>query len=236
LTQRRANHIEVPATYASVGASSAPDLMRFPPKGTTPFEDAVRLGSGQARFSTASSSLMTWGTLRGSGLLVEEIVVGDGGLYTGLEFDEDGTPVAPIAEESQFGPDGEPYITPGTTARITFDSGTQSRAIRVVYIVNEPRRIGLALGSMDDFGAIGESLYCVEYGEDDSVWATVRGFMVASDVGVLGLKGRSEIKKSIEAARKQLRALLPTAFTEAEPPERVPEDEARRATNIDPAN
>lgn len=210
MTQRRASHIEVPATYASVGASNAPDLMRFPPEGTTPFEDSVRLGSGQDRFTIASSTLMTWGAARGAGLVVDEIVVGDGGAYSGIEFDAQGMPVTPGSAEQNFGPDGEPYITAGTTARLG-DGGQDSRKIRVVYVVNEPRRIGMAVGSMDDSGAIGESLYCVEYREDDSVWATVRGFLVAPEAGLLGIKGRTQLKKAMESAREQLRALLPAA-------------------------
>lgn len=219
MTQRRSSHIEVPATYASVGASNAPDLMRFPPAGTTPFEDAVRLGSGQERFTIASSALMTWTAMRGAGLGIEDIVVGDGGSYTGLEFGKDGTPIAPGALEQNFGPDGEPYISAGTTARLIFDGGKQVRSIRVVYVVNEPRTIGMALGSMDESGAIGESLYVVEHREDDSVWATVRGFLTAPESGLLGLKGRAALKKAVDSAREQLRALLPLASIEplAEP-------------------
>lgn len=211
MTQRRASHIEVPATYASVGASNAPDLMRFPPAGTTPFEDAVRLGSGQDRFTIASSALMTWAAPRGAGLIVDEITVGDGGTYAGIEFDERGTPVTPGAAEQSFGPDGEPFITAGTTARISSSDGKESRSIRVVYVVDDPRRIGLAIGFMDESGAIGESLYCVEHRADDSVWATVRGFLVAPASGLLGIKGRAQLKKAMDGARDQLRALLPVA-------------------------
>ncbi|MBC9926867.1 DUF1990 family protein [Leucobacter sp. cx-169] len=189
--------------------------MRFPPEGTTPFEDSVRLGSGQDRFTIASSALMTWGAARGAGLVVEEVVVGDGGAYSGIEFDAQGTPVTPGSAEQNFGPDGEPYITAGTTARLG-GGGQEARKIRVVYVVNEPRRIGLAVGSMDDSGAIGESLYCVEFREDDSVWATVRGFLVAPESGLLGIKGRTQLKKAMESARDQLRALLPAAAASAE--------------------
>lgn len=217
MTQRRSSHIHVPATYASVGASSAPDLMKYPPAGTTPFEDELRLGSGQDRFMIASSALMTWAAVRGAGYTVDQIVVGDGGSYTGLEFDPAGTPIAPGAAEENFGPDGEPFITAGTTARIGYEAGKLTRAIRIVYVVNEPRRIGLAIGSMDELGTVGESRYCVEHRADDSVWATVRGFLIAPEAGLLGLKGRAELKKSVESAREQLRALLPTATAEADP-------------------
>ncbi|UBH05952.1 hypothetical protein K8P10_001463 [Leucobacter sp. Psy1] len=213
--RRRSTHQGMPMAYAAVGASSAPDLMRFPPEDTTPYEDEVKLGSGQDRFLVASSLLMTWGAQRGAGYTVSDIDPGEGEQYTGLTFDEGGRPESSGHAEHQYGPDGEPYLTAGTTAVIDRGAGETPHAIMVVYTVDEPRRVGFAWGAADETGAIGEQLLTVEYRDDDSVWACARGFMAAAQSGLLGLKGRATLKSELAAAHAQLRALAPHAVVEA---------------------
>lgn len=213
--RRRSTHRGMPVAYAAVGASNAPDLMRFPPEDTTPYEDEVKLGSGQDRFLIASSLLMTWGAQRGAGYTVSDVVRGDGEQYTGLTFDESGRPETSSPAEDQFGPDGEPYLTPGTTATIDRGAGETPHAIMVVYTVDEPRRVGFAWGAADETGAIGEQLLTVELRDDDTVWARARGFMMAAQNGLLGMKGRATLKSELAAARAQLRALAPHAVVEA---------------------
>lgn len=208
---RRSTHVDHEVVYAAVGASAEPDLLRFPPEGSTPFAEELKLGSGSDRFLTASSLLMTWGAQRGSGLTVTEIEQGDGGQYTGIVFSEDGTPEVPGSAEVQFGPDGEPYLTAGTTARIVWPDGQTSRLVRIVYTIDEPRRVGFAWGSADGEGVVGEEAFVVEYREDDSVWATVRGFLWAPAAGLLGLKGRAAIRFVVKQAGAQLTALAPGA-------------------------
>src|SRR5690606_33728945 len=100
---RRSTHVEHDAVYAAVGASAAPDLMRFPPEGSVPYEDSVRLGSGADRFLAASSALMTWRAQRGAGIEVTEIVQGDGGQYSGVSFDAAGNAQLPAESDLQFG-------------------------------------------------------------------------------------------------------------------------------------
>ena len=70
---RRSNHSEMPVAYAAIGASGAPDLMRFPPEGSSPYEVELQLGSGEERFLTAANLLMTWNAQRAAGVEVSGI-------------------------------------------------------------------------------------------------------------------------------------------------------------------
>lgn len=211
---RRGSHVDMPVAYAAVGASKLPDVVRFPPKGSTPYEESLRLGSGQPRFLTASSLLMTWGAQRGAGVTVEELEGDAPESYVGPEFASDGTPVAPKDREEEFAPDGTPYISAGTRARVTLPRGT-AREVLVIYTINEPRRQGFAWGTADDEGAIGEQLFIVEHREDDSVWAIGRGFLEAPKAGLFGVKGKQALQVALDAITAQLQALLPGAMPDA---------------------
>lgn len=207
---RRSTHVDQEVVYAAVGASADPDLQRFPPEGSTPYEFELRLGSGTERFLAASSILMTWGAQRAIGLTVTDIQPGDGGRYAGVVFDAAGTPSPADASDVHYGPDGEPYVTPGTTARLIWPEGNE-RTVRIVYTVDEPRRAGYGWGSADADGVVGEEAFIVEHREDDAVWATVRGFLWAPESGLLGLKGRQAIKQVLRDAEQRLAALAPGA-------------------------
>ena len=208
----------MPAAYAAVGASKLPDLLRFPPDGSTPYEEALQLGSGQDRFLAASSLLMTWGAQRGTGIAVTQIDRGSDDEYVGPEFDDQGRAVAVNEVEEQFGPDGEPYLVAGTTA-VLAAPGKPERSILIVYTVNEERVVGFAWGTSDEHGAIGEQRFTVEFREDDTVWAVARGFLTSPTNGLLGLKARSVIREAIDAARDQIGALAPGVAPVAPPAE-----------------
>ncbi len=213
---RRSTHVAHEVVYAAVGASAAPDLLRFPPEGATPYAEELRLGSGADRFLIASSLLMTWGAQRGAGIRVADIEVGDGGHYEGVVFDEHDTPQPAAEREDRYGPDGEPFLTAGTTLRLVREAEKRAdRLMRVVYTVDEPRRVGFAWGSADAESAFGEELFVVEHRDDDTVWATVRGFVWAPEAGLLGVKGRSAVKQAVQESRDQLAALAPGGATAA---------------------
>jgi len=208
---RRETHVEHEAVYAAAGASAAPDLQRFPPEGSTPFETELKLGSGPERFIVASSMLMTWGAHRASGIEVRDIHSGGEDQYRGVVFDADGTPEPASDAEVRYSPDGEPFVTAGTTASLTWPGGKMTRRMRVVYVLDDARRVGFALGSADDAGVIGETVYQVEHREDDGVWAVARGFYWAPSNGLFGRKGRAAIRLAVRDAAKQLAALAPGA-------------------------
>jgi len=206
---RRSTHIEHEVVYAAIGASGKPDLLEFPPEGSTPFHTELKVGSGPERYLRASNLLMTWGALRGSGAQVLEIEPGDGGKYVGVSFDANGVPRAADAPDVHYAPDGAPFLTVGTLATVHWDESTHDRRVRVVYTIDEDRRAGYALGSVDAHGAIGEYAVTVEHRDDDSVWAVARGcFWPPSGSG---RKGRAAIRFMIDSSKKQLAALAPGA-------------------------
>ncbi|MEJ6489968.1 DUF1990 family protein [Leucobacter sp. USCH14] len=207
---RRSSHVEMPVAYAAVGASKDPDIVKYPPEGMTPYEEELRLGSGQERFLIASSLLMTWGAQRGSGVRVTGIVRGTGSEYVGPSFTSDGMPEAAGEVEEQFGPDGEPYIVAGTTA-VLHAEGQDPRSVLVVYTVDEERRVGFAWGTGDEAGAIGEQLFVIEFRPDDTVWAVARGFVAAPKNGLLGLRGRADVRAALDAVKRGIAALAPGA-------------------------
>lgn len=208
---RRASYVDHDVVYASVGASAAPDLLRFPPAGTTPYAHELRIGSGAERFLMASSVLMTWGAQRAIGVEVTDVRQSDEDQYEGVVFDADGTPAAAPEAEVRYGPDGEPFLTAGTTAVLVWPAaaGAGARKVRVVYTVDEQRRVGFALGTADAEGAIGETVYAVEHRDDDTVWATARGFCSAPVNGVFGLKAKAAVKQEQQRVDRVLGALVP---------------------------
>ncbi|GAA3584619.1 hypothetical protein GCM10022198_04870 [Klugiella xanthotipulae] len=210
---RRSTHDELPISYGAIGATREATLMKYPPVGSTPSEDAVKLGSGHERFRIASSHLMTWGAQRGAGFEVRDVRAGTGNHYRGVRFDEDGHPlVVPKRDEQLFSAEGIPYITPGIEATLAPHKslGGDPREVRVIYVVEEPLRIGFAYGTVDENGPVGEELYLVEQREDDTVWAVFRGFHeVVQPLWKAPLR-TAAIRAAQERARQQLRALRPT--------------------------
>ncbi|THG35181.1 DUF1990 domain-containing protein [Glaciibacter flavus] len=211
----RSTFVGQPVTYGSIGATLAPDLMQYPPKGYRPEEHSVRLGSGAERFATASASLMTWGVQRGSGIEITDTRAGSGEQYVGLAFNADGSPLAeqplPHAEE-RFGPDGSPYITPGMTAvlKLRVWGLTFHAPVRVVYVLDEATRTGFGYGTMKGHPESGEEAWVLEHREDDSVWLTIRVF---SKPAKLRYRIAAPILRSVQKkyTKRYLRALHPAA-------------------------
>jgi uncharacterized protein (UPF0548 family) len=205
----------VPLTYAAIGATQAPDLLYFPPKGYRPIERRARLGSGAERFEIASARLLAWGVQRGAGIGVGDIQppAPTGADYAGLVYDAEGTPLAPRATEAEqaYAEDGTPLVSPGTTARLTVKAlGIPFKApVRVVYVVDEPNRRGFAYGTLPGHPESGEELFAVERLSDDSVWVVIRAFSRPSTwfyrLGYPVLRIVQE-----RATRRYLRSLLPS--------------------------
>ncbi|TFC03954.1 DUF1990 family protein [Cryobacterium mannosilyticum] len=178
---RRATFTDTAVSYAAIGGTLAPDLLRYPPNGYRPIERTVRLGSGEERFQLASKSLMTWGVQRGSGMTVTDLLSSTGEQYTGLVFNADGQAARDqksAANEATFGDDGTPYIVNGMSAHLSVKVGpfTIDAPVRVVYVIDEPDRVGFAYGTMVGHPASGEESFIVDKRDDDSVWLTIRAF------------------------------------------------------------
>jgi uncharacterized protein (UPF0548 family) len=213
---RRATHVDQGAVYAAAGATASPDLLRFPPEGSTAFAHELKIGSGASRFLIASNLLMTWGAQRAAGIVVSDIVQTDRELYSGVVFDGSGVPERAPDLEIRFGSEGEAYLTAGTTATLNWPGARNvSRHVRVVYVIDEARRVGFALGTADDAGAIGETAYVLEHRSDDTVWAIAQGFYRAPDSGFLGLRGRAAVRLAEKSAVEQITTLAPGAAKKA---------------------
>jgi uncharacterized protein (UPF0548 family) len=177
---RRSNFEDQPVDYAAVGATQAHDLLQYPPRGFTPFESSIRLGSGAERFSAASASLLSWDIQRGSGIDVVDVKSDSSQRYGGIRYAEDGTALEPIAvsSEQRFAADGTPYVASGSTARLRGRVGSfhMDERIRIVFLLEEPTVVAFAYGTVGGNRVSGEELFRVEHRDDDSVWFSVRSF------------------------------------------------------------
>ncbi len=172
-----------PVSYGAVGATQAPDLMSYPPRGYRPLERRVRVGHGEERWQHAWMRTMSWGIQRGAGFRVTPVEAPaeatDGG-YTPVAFDESGAPVLPATVgargEAVYTPEGDAMVRAGDTGMLRAPFWPKAFPVRVVYVIDEPTRRGAAFGSLPGHPLAGEELFLVERREDDSVWFTVRIF------------------------------------------------------------
>lgn len=200
----------MPVAYAAIGASDSPDLMKFPPEGSTPYDEELQLGSGAERFLAAANLLMTWGAQRAAGYDVVDIVRGESDPYAGVSFAETGMPEAAAEPEELFNLEGEPYILPGTEATIVLPG--ERRRVLVVSTMNEPRRQGYIWGDCEEYPGYGEQLLAVEHRADGTVWAVARGFAFLQATGMLaGKKQKAELRELVERAQNYLSGLAPGA-------------------------
>jgi uncharacterized protein (UPF0548 family) len=174
---------QVPVTYGAIGGTQADDLLTYPPKGYRPIERRIRLGHGEARWEHAWLETMTWGIQKRSGIrvtLVDAPASVAEGTYTPVSFGHDGEPVAPAsieaAGEAVYAPDGSAALRPGDTAVLRIGLWPLDAPVRVVYVVDEPRRRGFGYGTLPGHPERGEEAWIIEHRADDSVWMTIRAF------------------------------------------------------------
>lgn len=176
--RRRKTYSDSPVSYAAVGATQAADVLIFPPTGFKSAQQEFKLGSSQERFEAATAALMTWGAQKGAHLDVVEVNEAESEGYNGLIFNEFGAPMAPTADalDQLFSQDGTPYLSAGTTVVLgrVWSPVSSLSAYRVIFVIREERRIGFALGTLDESPVVGEELFTVEWRPDDTVWAVVR--------------------------------------------------------------
>ncbi|MDE0547014.1 DUF1990 family protein [Microbacterium sp. C7(2022)] len=177
---RRGSFNDDTVDYAAVGATQAADLMHYPPERSIPAEQSWRIGSGETRFRAAGELLMSWAAQRGAGLTLSDVRPASGPMYSGVSFDSEGNPIAPSRAEAdlRYDADGTPYVAPGTTVRVAGRvAGQRADAeLRVIFVVDEPRRVGYALGTVGESVVSGEESLMIEWLDNDEVWFTVRAF------------------------------------------------------------
>ncbi|MCR2811771.1 DUF1990 domain-containing protein [Microbacterium sp. zg.Y1090] len=177
---RRGTFRDETVDYAAVGATQASDLLQYPPERSIPAHESWRIGSGEARFRSAGDALLSWGAQRGAGLQLTDVRPASGPGYAGVAFDAEGTPVAPSRREAEqrYDADGTPYVGAGTTVRVhgRIRGHRADAELRVIFCVEEARRVGFALGTVGGSVVSGEESFMVEWRENDEVWFTVRAF------------------------------------------------------------
>ena len=177
---RRGNFQEGTVDYAAVGATSAHDLMSYPPERSVPAEASWRLGSGEARFASSAEALLAWAALRGAGLEITDVRPAAGPMYSGVGFDAEGAPVAPsrLEADQRFDVDGTPYVAAGTTIRVhgRVKGMNADGELRVISAAEEPRRVAFALGTVGSSVVSGEESFAVEWTDSDEVRFVVRAF------------------------------------------------------------
>ncbi|MFT4212744.1 MAG: DUF1990 family protein [Microbacterium sp.] len=209
---RRGSFRDETVDYAAVGATQAPDLMQYPPERSIPSHESWRIGSGEERFRAAGEALLSWHAQRDAGLQVRDVRPASGPAYTGVSFDEQGQPVAPTRFEAdqRFDEDGTPYVGAGMTLRLHGRIGSHSAdaEVRVIFVVEEKRRIGFALGTVGDSVVSGEESFMLDWYENDEVWFTVRAFDAPVAVRYRMLPQLVKHRRR-ELAQRYLRAISP---------------------------
>lgn len=174
MSARRSNFNAQSVSYGTVGASLAPDLLSFPPKGFWVGEHSAKLGTGRARFEAARELMWQWGIHQNSGLEIIDVVPGSEGGYRGLNQRDDRSDIDP--NEVVFTEAGFALVNPGATIsqRMHWWRWTFELPARVVLVIDEDDRAGYALGSLPGHPFVGEQAFVLELRADDSVWLTVR--------------------------------------------------------------
>jgi uncharacterized protein (UPF0548 family) len=214
---RRGTFRDETVDYAAVGATQAPDLMQYPPERSIPAQESWRLGSGEARFHSAGDALLSWTAQRGAGLAISDVRPASGPMYSGVSFDAEGNPLAPsrLEADQRFDADGTPFVAGGTTIRVDGRVGGMNAdaELRVIFAVEEPRRVGFALGTVGGSVVSGEESFMVEWHENDEVWFTVRAF--DAPVALLYRIPAMRRRRRRELFTRYLRAISPLYTTPA---------------------
>ena len=138
-----------PLTYTAVGDSLKPELIARPPRGYRATERRATIGAGRVAFDRASAATLRWEIKTRAGFRV--IRVGEHGAFRS----------------------DEPVVK-GECAIVRF--GPVRETVRVIRIVDEPRRRGFAYGTLPEHPLRGEEAFLVEWRADDTVDLVVRSF------------------------------------------------------------
>jgi uncharacterized protein (UPF0548 family) len=215
---RRGTFRDETVDYAAVGATQAADLMHFPPERSIPAEESWRIGSGEARFHSAGDALLSWSAQRGAGLELSDVRPAAGPMYSGVSFDAEGHPLAPsrLEADQRFDTDGTPYVGPGTTVHVhgRVRGMSADAELRVIFSIEEPRRVGFALGTVGGSVVSGEESFMLQWHDNDEVWFTVRAFDAPSAFLYRVFPGMIRRRRR-ELFTRYLRAISPLYATPA---------------------
>ncbi len=182
--RRRMGAEQSPVSYGSVGMTSSPDILSFPPRDFVSRRAQWKIGSGATRFDVSSEALFRWGMHRGAGVHIDDAGEGDTSGYVGVFRDVDGVWRFGADAPSVFlVPEGESIVVPGmrVLASGLWRWPSVTEHFRIIYVIREPRRVGFAWGSISERPVIGEEYFGLEWRDDDSVWSVVTSVVSLSD-------------------------------------------------------
>lgn len=164
-------------TYPDVGATARDDLLDRPPAGYRAEDRWAVIGTGSALFERAGDDVQRWGMQRGAGIRIRTTTTAEG------------RPVAP-----------------GDEAALRIGWWPADVPVRVVYVVDEPRRRGFAYGTLPGHPESGEELFEVVLDPDGTVRAHVRAF---SRPGIRVARLGAPVARRVQEVytRRYLRAL-----------------------------
>ena len=86
--------------------------------------------------------------------------------------------------------------------------GHHDTPVLVVYVIDEPERIGFAYGTTADGAESGEESFVLELRPDDSVWFTIRSVLQTAG-GARAVLAPAVRRRRKELTQRELRALHP---------------------------
>jgi uncharacterized protein (UPF0548 family) len=167
-------------TYDEVGSTQYDET----PEGYHRLEYRERIGAGDEVFQRAADALLTWRMHRAAGI-----------------------PVTATATPPQVGTDSLGRLGPGMLIRRLRTRTQLGLAVpcRVVWVVNEPDRIGFAYGTLEGHPEAGEESFLITR-DPDGIYFTVRAYSRGA-AWYTRLAGPATRKAQHYAARRYTAAL-----------------------------
>lgn len=216
-TQRRSNFNAESVSYGVIGATLNPDVLRYTPSGFWAFERSAKLGTGRARYESAREQLWQWQVHLNAGVKLLEVIPGSADGYRGLNQRDDGD-VDP--NEVMFTEHGHPYVNPGARIMQQYRVLGRNYALpeRVVAVIDEERRAGYVLGTLEAHPLVGERSFVLEHRDNDEVWLLIRqiGQLSNPRLRVLAPLARLQSERLVGRYLKSLHPTVSAALTEPE--------------------
>jgi uncharacterized protein (UPF0548 family) len=171
--RRRATFRDEAVTYAAVGATAAPDVLAYPPRGFRASTTSWHIGSGEQRFEWCEENLLSWRMIDAAGLRLEHVERSTEGGYAGAGATAFHTNTT--TGEAVYAADGRGFITPGDVVTILWGrtGKRRERHFRVVAVTRELNVVSVSLGTLDAEPFVGEFLIGIEFRDDQTVWSRV---------------------------------------------------------------
>jgi uncharacterized protein (UPF0548 family) len=171
--RRRATFRDEAVSYAAVGATAAPDVLAYPPRGFRASVTTWHIGSGEQRFEWCEENLLSWRMIDAAGFRLEHVERAAEGGYAGAGATAFHTNTT--TGEAVYAADGRGFMTPGDVVTLLWGrtGKRRERHFRVVAVTRELNAVSVSLGTLDTQPFVGEFLIGIEYRDDDTVWSRV---------------------------------------------------------------